>query len=1132
MAFIAAPFAALAGGGFFGNLALAAISIGANLAIAYFFPQKVKGPRAENLKAQTSRYGDQIARVYGTVRTAGAVIWLKGNQVDEHARTYRQGKALGPEVTEYTYTATFAVALAYNGPMAAVTKLWADDKLVYDQSSASLENAIENGGEAIGVAAGATVTVYLGTDTQLSNAAMEAALGAGNVPAYPKLCYVVIENFPLDEFGIRVPNIEAEVVHIPGDGEYLVTELPTSYPNPYTSGDDINGKYVVQAEKRDVGMVTAGINFERSVLPGGESVETYDELALSTTNPSVHIDDRDQIIGAARGYFTVFDAATMAFKYRVTRNEFWSAIFHQSAMDDVSVAGVTYLLSYTFSADDGIFSLLADDGNGYTLLWEETSTIMPGNDIGSGCGGGSIGPQYGYFIPIDDLTAIVRVDIEIAGLAETLVTPPGLTDDITYCHYEENSDSVIIICANGDIFVYSPDLSTLLSSKTGNGFAVGAANSTRILVSKRLMVGPDRFAIYGDDLDIHIFALSTLEEVLTIASSLYPNMTGMDWLGNNDRYAAMLFGEANVDRQVIYLPRVAKGVEPLADVIDAECRSVGLIPDVSELTDDVRGYGVRDGSAPRGVIEDLQRNHFVDWAQVDGVITFFPRKTAAEGTITVAETGMALNGEPNPVEVNEEYPSPIDVPEQVIIQYISDDAMYRTGTQAGNPEEDQPFPDEPSEADETGFPVKVRRKRHMQFSTNEVLGDNQAAQIADLIHNELRDASSVYRTKLGPKYLTAHPGLVYNLPLDESRVAKAVITKMTGDMVLDMEFRKRGDSYESVAVGVPTPYVEDTILGIATATPVLIDGHLLRSVDDSDGFYAGIAPTSSGQFRGGTLFQSEDSGATYSPWASFSNGTIRGLAVTALENRPHPDSIDRASSFIIAISKGSPPDSISEEALLASETSNAFAVYNQSLGEWEYIRAATVVDNGDKTWTLSTLLRGRQGTEFAMVGHAVGDAVVHLDANAIARTTDGDRTLARKYVAVPVSTAFDSTGAVNFTNMGKGLRPWSPTHLYLIRDGSGNITGRFFRRDRLGQQWPESGAEDPPLSEDSEDYEVLVYNVAGSSVLRTITVSDEAFTYSAADQTTDFGGVQDRINFGIRQLADVYGDGIEYREAA
>jgi hypothetical protein len=65
--------------------------------------------------------------------------------------------------------------------------------------------------------------------------------------------------------------------------------------------------------------------------------------------------------------------------------------------------------------------------------------------------------------------------------------------------------------------------------------------------------------------------------------------------------------------------------------------------------------------------------------------------------------------------------------------------------------------------------------------------------------------------------------------------------------------------------------------------------------------------------------------------------------------------------FNIAVPIGTAPDSVSEEVLLASETSNGFAVWNASVGDWEYIRAASVVDNMDGTWTLSTLLRGLKG---------------------------------------------------------------------------------------------------------------------------------------------------------------------------
>jgi hypothetical protein len=319
---------------------------------------------------------------------------------------------------------------------------------------------------------------------------------------------------------------------------------------------------------------------------------------------------------------------------------------------------------------------------------------------------------------------------------------------------------------------------------------------------------------------------------------------------------------------------------------------------------------------------------------------------------------------------------------------------------------------------------------------------------------------------------------------------------------------------------------------MAAVAPALIDGHLLQTVDDNDGFYLGVAVTSVGQFRAATVFRSEDGGSNYSPFASFANGMVRGFALDVLPDREHPDAIDYASEFTIAVPQGTAPDSITEEQLLASTTSNGFAVYNSTEGEWEYIRAATVVDNADGTWTLSTLLRGLKGTERFMAGHAIGDVVYQLDELAMARATEGDRTLARLYVAVASGTRFDSTGAVSFTNMGKGLRPWAPVLVSAVLDsGSGDWTLTWNRRDRLGQEWPEEGAEDPPLSEDTEEYTINFYD--GGDVLQgTYTSSSESYVYSAADQTTDFGSPQTSLNFGIDQVSAIYGDGVELREAA
>jgi hypothetical protein len=1117
MAFIAPLAGAAVGGGLLGSIVTTAVGVGINLAIAYFFPQKIKGPRAESLKAQTSRYGEQLTRWHGAVRTAGAVIWLKGDHVDEHIKTERQGKALGPEVTTYSYTATFAVAFAWNGPASGITRIWADDKLIFNVSFEALEAAIANGGKGIGVAKGASITLYLGTDDQKPDPDIEADRGAGNVPAWPGIVYAVIKNLPLDEFGIRVPNIEAEITQAQG--------LATSTVSPTAAGarpwqTDCSGEYYANGHDTT-------LYIDR--LPGASVISTN---TLPHDAFCVHITDLNKVCVTYSLFsgMRVFDAATGAFEQDIAGVGPVSPTI-MTCMDDITFGGVNYLFVYNDSSLT--FTCLSNIGMGYSVSWQVEVPLASRVQTLSA----SPSRLYG----VNGSSTVSVIDWDSIGASAADVTLTGLSGGARACFYDEESDSVIIETTTGSVYVYTPDLLTLLRSKV-NSFS-GSLSQIDPLLSKRMKVASDQIAIKqtagSGANDIFIYRVSDLSEVQHIVASgtTWDNKASANYyyVGFNERWQVAFVvdgsGSATIPR-LWYLPRAQVLPVSVGEAIEAEARYAGLIVDASAVPNLMYGIGDRSGTPPRGMIEDLTRVNFIDWAQIDGVQTFFPRETASFRSIAIDDTGMALNAEPDPVSISEEYPSAIDMPEQVIITYPSFDAQYRTGAQAGNTKEDPKFNDEPSQADETGAPIKVRRKRALEFSTAQVLKDDDAAKVADIMFNSLRDAASVYKTNLGPKHMDLHPGQVVTVSLDETRTAKAVLTKMTGDTVIEMEFRKRGDSFTSEAVGQPTPYVVDTLLGAADATPALIDGHLLRSADDGDGFYAGVAVISDGIFRSASIYRSEDAGHTYSPWAGFTNGMIRGIAKTALPDRPHPWSWDRATAFTIAVPVGNAPDSVSEAALLASTTSNAFAVLNPTVGDWEYIRAASVVDNMDGTWTLSTLLRGLRGTENAMAGHVAGATVYHLDDQAMTRAVEGDRTLSRIYVAVPTSTVFDSTGAVTFTNYGKGLRPWAPVLASAVLDsGTGDWTLTWHRRDRLGQDWPESGPEDPPMSEATEAYVINIYDGMGALV-NSYTSTSQTYTYTAADQTTDFGSPQTTLEFGVAQVSAIYGDGIEMREAA
>lgn len=58
-----------------------------------------------------------------------------------------------------------------------------------------------------------TPTVYPGNQTQDPDPLIQASEGAAYTPGFRGLCYIVWENFPLANFGNRIPNIRAEVTY-------------------------------------------------------------------------------------------------------------------------------------------------------------------------------------------------------------------------------------------------------------------------------------------------------------------------------------------------------------------------------------------------------------------------------------------------------------------------------------------------------------------------------------------------------------------------------------------------------------------------------------------------------------------------------------------------------------------------------------------------------------------------------------------------------------------------------------------------------------------------------------------------------------------------------------------------------
>ena len=206
--------------GLTGAALLTAGSIGfsvGNIAGNLLFPQRLpdvrqEGARLGDLTVSTSTYGNVIPFGVGHARLAGNIIWAKAIEETKTTTTQRGGgkggKARGGSVTQttYTYAGTFAVAFC-QGPVAAVIRIWANNTLVYDASTGTDSMQTE----------GLRFRFYPGDEAQLPDSLIEADQGAGNVPAFRGLCYLVFDHLPLAEYGNRLPNIQVELAFAVSD---------------------------------------------------------------------------------------------------------------------------------------------------------------------------------------------------------------------------------------------------------------------------------------------------------------------------------------------------------------------------------------------------------------------------------------------------------------------------------------------------------------------------------------------------------------------------------------------------------------------------------------------------------------------------------------------------------------------------------------------------------------------------------------------------------------------------------------------------------------------------------------------------------------------------------------------------
>ncbi len=554
--------------------------------------------------------------------------------------------------------------------------------------------------------------------------------------------------------------------------------------------------------------------------------------------------------------------------------------------------------------------------------------------------------------------------------------------------------------------------------------------------------------------------------------------------------------------------------ESVADVVARLCRRAGLADDqfdvsgLESITREVRALAVSQIAPPRQAIDLLAAAFFFEYTVADKIY-FVPRGGSSVATIPYLDLGASAGDEfPEPFAPREQ--NEVEIPARIVVSYINVDDDYQPGAEASDRLVSAVADSEetvqmaigltPDEAKQIADVMLLDRAVARVGSKIALLGNYSGLLPSDVVTVTAEDGST-FRMRI-VQANDSFPLLEFNLVLDDATI-------LTSQGITSADYSG------STEIVVPV----DTVLA-------LMDMPILRDSDDDAGFYL-AARGEDTPYPGASILKSHDQ-VEFTNVATVTESGVLGICTTTLGDWDGPPVFDEANSFTVDLGPNGTLSSSTNAALIADESVNAALVGHEVI----QFRTATLVSPG--VYTLSGLLRGLRGTEWAMTGHGlagsplVGEDFVLLRLSGLRRVqmTISELGDEKYYKGVTFGRALSTAETHDFTNNGVGLKPFSVTHLTALVDvATGDVVVSWERRTRLSARGISTIGQSIPLGEESEAYEVDVTPVGSpSSVVRTLSASTNSVRYTAAMQSAD-GLSPGSITYTAYQISATVGRG-------
>lgn len=576
-------------------------------------------------------------------------------------------------------------------------------------------------------------------------------------------------------------------------------------------------------------------------------------------------------------------------------------------------------------------------------------------------------------------------------------------------------------------------------------------------------------------------------------------------LGAYDSRLDQFVGRAASDSFVwarYYFSATSSAPVPVSDIITAICARCGLEStdiDVTDLTDDtVFGYGLSNQTTGREAISPLALGYFFDGVESDHLLKFVERGAAAVRTIDTEDMIPDSQG----YKLTESRTQDVELPVRLSISYFDIARDYDVGTQSRR------RIIEPSPA------AYGENQTELQFPVATTA--TFAKRITDKALYATWSERRAYGGRLPWKHLDLDPTDVITITHETETLERVRLSDVDTSNRLEIEIgalRETPGQYTS-AIDADAGTFENPGEGSTLTHLILLDSPLLNDVDEQRArggapLYYLMGGYGAPGWRAGALYASDEFNlSSFDIAGRVTTEMTWGVTINALGDPASPHATDEDNDLIVRLTTGGPLVSITQAAMLAGGNRAALVKLN---GEVEVIRFRDVTANADGTYTLAGILRGRRGTDTMAYGHEPGETFVLIP--------DDGENVYTDYVPIPVANLnsyrfyrgvgdrqfFEDSELTAHSHLLRGLMPYAPENIHAYYGASNSVDITWVRRDRLGADiiLDDFGG-DVELNEDSEEYEIEIYDAPGGTLVRTVTgLTTPTWNYSSANQATD-----------------------------